>query len=94
MLRMFDNIRDFGKSSAEVKRFKPDVILDDYIQLITCDGYNNERRLQIEEAKVRSLTLKSRVSARLINHPRLFKIAYFFFWRLRLLYKIFKRYEN
>ena len=48
MLRMFDNIRDFGKSSAEVKRFKPDVILDDYIQLINPTKQIEQRRLQLE----------------------------------------------
>ena len=48
MLRMFDNIRDFAKSSAEVKRFKPDVILDDYIQLINPTKQIEQRRLQLE----------------------------------------------
>ena len=46
---MFDNVKDFSASSAEVKRFKPDIIFDDYIQLISCEGYNKERRLQIEK---------------------------------------------
>ena len=45
---MFDNIRDFAKTSAEVKRFKPDVIMDDYIQLVSPDGKIPERRLQLE----------------------------------------------
>ena len=36
---MFDNIRDFEMSSSEVKKFKPDIIFDDYIQLIACEGY-------------------------------------------------------
>ena len=48
MLRMFDNIRDFAKSSSEVKRFKPDVILDDYIQLINPTKQIEQRRLQLE----------------------------------------------
>jgi replicative DNA helicase len=48
MFRMFDNIRDFAKSSAEVKRFKPDVILDDYIQLINPTKQIEQRRLQLE----------------------------------------------
>jgi len=48
MLRMFDNIRDFAKSSAEVKRFRPDVILDDYIQLINPTKQIEQRRLQLE----------------------------------------------
>jgi len=45
---MFDNIRDFAKTSAEVKRFKPDVIMDDYIQLVSPDSHVLERRLQLE----------------------------------------------
>lgn len=45
---MFDNIRDFAKTSAEVKRFKPDVIMDDYIQLVSPDSHIMERRLQLE----------------------------------------------
>ena len=47
-LRMFDDIRDFAKSSAEVKRFKPDIILDDYIQLINPPKAIDQRRLQLE----------------------------------------------
>ena len=46
---MFDNIRDFEMSSSEVKKFKPDIIFDDYIQLIACEGYADSRRLQIEK---------------------------------------------
>ena len=46
---MFDNIRDFEMSSSEVKKFKPDIIFDDYIQLISCSGYEDSRRLQIEK---------------------------------------------
>ena len=45
---MFDNIRDFAKTSAEVKRFKPDVIMDDYIQLVSPESHILERRLQLE----------------------------------------------
>ena len=45
---MFDNIRDFAKTSAEVKKFKPDVIMDDYIQLVSPEGKIPERRLQLE----------------------------------------------
>ena len=46
---MFDNLKDFASSSSEIKRFKPDIIFDDYIQLVSCDGYRTERRLQIEK---------------------------------------------
>ena len=46
---MFDNIRDFAKTASEVKKFKPDVIMDDYIQLVAPDGKIPERRLQLEK---------------------------------------------
>ena len=45
---MFDNVRDFPKTASEVKKFKPDVIIDDYIQLITPVGKEDTRRLQLE----------------------------------------------
>ena len=46
---MFDTIRDFPKTASEVKKFKPDVIIDDYIQLVTPVGKQDTRRLQLEE---------------------------------------------
>ena len=46
---MFDNLKDFSASAAEVKKFKPDVIFDDYIQLIAYKGKEDQRRLQIEK---------------------------------------------
>ena len=46
---MFDNVRDFGQASAEIKRFKPDIIFDDYIQLIVPDSKIEQRRLQLEK---------------------------------------------
>ena len=46
---MFDNIRNFSLASSEIKKFKPDIIFDDYIQLIACEGYADTRRLQIEK---------------------------------------------
>ena len=46
---MFDNVRDFASASSEVKKFKPDIIFDDYIQLIACDSREDQRRLQIEK---------------------------------------------
>ena len=45
---MFDNIKDFALASSEIKKFKPDIIFGDYIQLIDCKGYK-DRRLQIEQ---------------------------------------------
>ena len=49
MFLMFDNLRDFSQSASEVKKFKPDIIFDDYIQLIKCTGREEQRRLQIEQ---------------------------------------------
>ena len=46
---MFDNIPSFDESAAQVKKFKPDVIFDDYIQLIVPDKKIPERRLQLEK---------------------------------------------
>ena len=46
---MFDNIRDFAKTASEVKKFKPDVIMDDYIQLVSPENKISERRLQLEK---------------------------------------------
>ena len=46
---MFDNIRDFNGAAAEVERFKPDIVFDDYIQLIVPDNKIEQRRLQIEK---------------------------------------------
>jgi replicative DNA helicase len=45
---MFDNIRDFSSSAIEVKKFKPDIIFDDYIQLIALES-KLDRRFQIEK---------------------------------------------
>ena len=45
---MFDNLKSFSKSSSEVKKFKPDVVFDDYIQLIDAIDIRVDRRLQLE----------------------------------------------
>ena len=46
---MFDNMPSFEESASQVKKFKPDVIFDDYIQLISPDKKITERRLQLEK---------------------------------------------
>ena len=46
---MFDNLRDFSSAASEVKKFKPDIIFDDYIQLVSCEGHEDSRRLQLEK---------------------------------------------
>jgi len=46
-LIMYDNIRKLSEAMLEISRYKPDVILDDYIQLIQVDDIE-ERRFQIE----------------------------------------------
>ena len=46
-LKMFDSLKTLEESSAEITKFKPDVIVDDYIQLIHMPS-NLERRFQLE----------------------------------------------
>ena len=46
---MFDNLTTFEQSAAEVRRFKPDIVFDDYVQLITPTGKFDQRRLQLEK---------------------------------------------
>ena len=46
---MFDNIRDFPATASEIRKFKPDVVFDDYLQLISPHGKFQERRLQLEQ---------------------------------------------
>ena len=46
--RMYDQIRDFPTSATEIRKFNSDVIFDDYIQLITPTGKEDQRRLQLE----------------------------------------------
>ena len=47
-LFMFDAIRDLNSSIAQAKKIKPDVIVDDYIQIIDVPNIQ-EKRLQISE---------------------------------------------
>tara|TARA_Y100000593_G_scaffold36324_1_gene70712 strand:+ start:1413 stop:2723 length:1311 start_codon:yes stop_codon:yes gene_type:complete len=46
---MFDNLRSFEESLVQIKKFKPDIVFDDYIQLIAADKHIAERRLQLEK---------------------------------------------
>ena len=46
-LIMYDNIRKLSEAMLEISRYKPDIVLDDYIQLIQVDNIE-ERRFQIE----------------------------------------------
>ena len=45
---MYDNLKNFAEASGKVKKFKPDVIFDDYIQLIAPSNSKIDRRLQLE----------------------------------------------
>ena len=48
-LMMYDDIRTLSESIREVNKMKPDVVFDDYIQLISVDNNKNEgRRFEIE----------------------------------------------
>ena len=46
--RMFDQLRDFSTTATEIKKFKPDIVFDDYIQLIKPENSDDPRRLQLE----------------------------------------------
>ena len=48
-LFMFDKLFSLEDSQAVINRYKPDVILDDYIQLIRVNSKNDGRRFEIEE---------------------------------------------
>lgn len=46
---MYDDIRGLTESLAAIKRHKPDIFIDDYIQLIRINGPKRDRRFDIEE---------------------------------------------
>ena len=48
-LIMYENIRSLEDSMREVAKHKPDVIVDDYIQLIQVNGIKEGRRFEIEK---------------------------------------------
>ena len=48
-LMMYDNIRKLYESIREVNKFKPDIVIDDYIQLIDMEGTADQRRLEVEK---------------------------------------------
>ena len=48
-LKMYDHIRTLSDTMSEIAKHKPDVIIDDYIQLIQADGVKEGRRFEIEK---------------------------------------------
>jgi len=48
-LKMYDHIRSLSDTMSEIAKHKPDVIIDDYIQLIQADGVKEGRRFEIEK---------------------------------------------
>ena len=48
-LTMYDNIRNLDDSLREISKHKPDVVIDDYIQLIQVNGIKEGRRFEIEK---------------------------------------------
>jgi len=46
---MYDGIRSLSESLREVAKHKPDVIIDDYIQLIQVNNVKEGRRFEIEK---------------------------------------------
>ena len=52
-LIMYDDIKNLSDAMREVQREKPDVVVDDYIQLIKVDSKNyKDRRFEIEDILV------------------------------------------
>jgi len=47
-LIMYDNVRNLADSIREISRFKPDIVIDDYIQLIQVEEIKEGRRFEIE----------------------------------------------
>ena len=45
---MYDNVRGLDDCLREIAKHKPDVVIDDYIQLIQVDGIKEGRRFEIE----------------------------------------------
>lgn len=48
-LIMYDDIRTLGDAMKELSRERPDVVIDDYIQLIQLDEQKPDRRFELEE---------------------------------------------
>ena len=49
-LKMYDDLRDLDESIREIRRFEPDVFIDDYIQLTrTNNAGKRDRRFEIED---------------------------------------------
>jgi replicative DNA helicase len=48
-LIMYDNVRTLDECLREIAKHKPDVIIDDYIQLIDVEGVREGRRFEIEK---------------------------------------------
>lgn len=48
-LTMHDEIIDLDEGLREIRRVKPDVFIDDYIQLIKVNGKKRDRRFEIED---------------------------------------------
>jgi len=48
-LIMYDDIKTLAEGLKEVAREKPDVVIDDYIQLIRLDEIKKDRRFEIED---------------------------------------------
>ena len=46
---MYDNIRGLDESLREIAKHKPDVVIDDYIQLIQVNHVKEGRRFEIEK---------------------------------------------
>jgi replicative DNA helicase len=49
-LRMYDSVIELDETMREIKRYEPDIVFDDYIQLIKINGKRSrDRRFEIED---------------------------------------------
>ncbi len=48
-LIIYENIRTLSETVREIQKHKPDVVVDDYIQLINVEGVTEARRFEIEK---------------------------------------------
>ena len=46
---MYENVRELDETMREIGKIQPDVVIDDYIQLIRTNDGNKDRRFQLEE---------------------------------------------
>ena len=60
-LKMFDDIFSLKDSTAVIEKFKPDIVIDDFIQLVRVDSRLEGRRFELEEIMTQYKMLSKRL---------------------------------